>query len=260
MDEQQRGAWIQADNEYDLCRQMKDWIPEMVEKGLTGDLLRENFSRWALYSSNIYTGQNEGYQAVYSEVPQHFFGDQLVNASGCKDPIYCYENTLLLTPDNKGPVSQSASVIGSGKSEVVAQGNARAIMCKQSKLKANDHVTAWGNHQTDIEANGFATIYGADYARVKGHDHAWLELCGNSTATAEQDCRVISIGDCQIETFDNVKVRQLSYVNDCVPTVIAHNDANEVTKINSREGYIALRNEWEQEASKQVHKSVGVRR
>ena len=259
LNERQREAWLQADSGSDLCQLMKDWIPEMVQKGLTGQILRQNFNSSTMIDAGIYHEQDTLSSFMKTNVPRYYFGCQMVQAIGAECPVYGFENTLVVT-DQKAEVAQSASAIGFRDSVILARGNAHAIGHNGSKLVASEQATVWGNHDTLIDTNDYATVYAADNAQVTGRDHAWIELYGSSKATVEGNCRVVSAGDCTIETFDNAKVWQATYVSDCQPTVVSHNGEAKVDVLESLESFKALLLDWEQKKNQPLQKSAGLHR
>ena len=260
LDEQQRAAWMQADTGWELCQLMKDWIPEMVQKGLTGRILRNNFRLETMICAQIYHEQRIVFSFADNHEPRYYFGSQMVHTTGGDCPVYGFENTLVLT-EQKAEIAQSASAIGSGESVILARGNAHAIGQDSSQLVACEQATVWGNHETSIDACDHTTVYAADNAQVTGRDHAWIELYGNSKATVEGDCRVVSAGDCTIETFDKAKVWQATYVNGSSrPTVTAHNGEAKVGVLECWESFNALRMDWEREKDQSLQKSAGLHR
>lgn len=250
-----------AKDEHDLCMTISDWIPEMVEKGLTGDFLREHFTSRGLMKGNIFTGDvNYQPHLILNLGPQYHFGDQVVNTIGHDQPFYGYEKTVLIARDNEATVSQNASLFALGASDVTAKGESNAYVSHNTSLYVEDHANALGMNDVFIAACDYAKVTAGDNARVQGHDHAWVELAKNSSAMAYQDCMVVSYGNNKVETHDNAKVAHLTYYDGSNPTVISHNGADSTVKIDSIVELEALKAARNLEQSASQRHTTGIRR
>ena len=194
-----------ARNEGEVCEVLADYLPEMVDRGLTGALLRDLFTEECLCQHRIYTSFDIDEWLVRREEtmrPSFFFGDQLVlGAHYPADKLYAFEQALVVAdrPGQLVVVDQTAQAIGCGAGLVEAKGQAEVLGLGESVTLATGSAAVWLAERASCRAGGDARVTAYGSTKVEGLERARVLLEGHNEATVGDQCRVVASPEAQVK-------------------------------------------------------------
>lgn len=209
-DQVDRDLYEWATNEKSICAAIQAYIPEMVQKGLTGDFLRTHFTEQTLNANRIITRADNAdelslllHEALRD--PCYFFGDLLVNDRFCTGPVYGFEHTLVLAGGG-AVINGSANAIVTGEGSLKAYGTGKVFALDDASVEAFDRVQLYLEGTSRGVTTGQVYVRAHDESHLLGHGHMQAELYDHCTMVANEHSRVLTLGDNQVSVMGQAEV------------------------------------------------------
>ena len=240
-----RTCYERAADELDLCQALVNYLPEMVQKGVTGEFLGTHFTEQTLCKNGIYLRdyREPGETYVYDYKTLYYFGDQTVNTEAHSATVYGFDNTLIIV-NNDYPI-------------VKIGGNATAIAQDRAKVHAYDHASVFATGESQIEAHdksfvrlsNLASVVATDethiqafgYSSVKGLGEAKVELYGNSKGLFSERCQALAGGENVVEVSGQAHIAYPAYADGPESTITQRSKEVTLVRLNSPEAVVKYR-------------------
>lgn len=131
LNEHERSLLAQAVDEDGVCSCIVPYLPEMVDKGLTGSFLQNLISEWTLLEHNIHVrfDVDDWDEALGKAATRYFFGDMLVNSSHYPGTVYGFGQAVVVANEANSSVilQQAANGIVLNSREIKVLGSGLAV-------------------------------------------------------------------------------------------------------------------------------------
>lgn len=249
-------------DELGVCQLISKHIPELVERGLNADFLRDHFTYETLVRSNIHVDEDNyhPYRPV-SDERQYAFGNVFINALDYDQPIVGYENSVIAGQNSPEILVKQHSTgfsINSGK--ISASDQAAAFGANMAQIFAEDNAFVGGFNECKIEARGNAQVHAFDNAFVEGHDHNFITLFHNAKASVNDRCSVVCLSSNMVKATGDAQVAELTFAQHSKPTLTEESTVTNIIKLGDMREYEYFSKKWVNECDTGQYKSSGLRR
>ena len=243
-------AILSGKDEKAVAQVVYQHIPDLVKNGLDGKFLRDHFTYDTLIQNNIHVDEDKYHpnQASGKDC-QYVFGSQTVNSFGRPEKIVCYENTMLIANSNERlyVLRQNASAFGMGNAYILAQDSSRAFGADHSWIQAAGSAFVVGLQSTTIKSRGDVQARVFDDASIWSSGHGQIFLFHKATASASEECRIISVCQNEITATGDVEVAQLTYLERSEPRFSEASEVKEAFKLSSEKELEVFLAKWKAE-------------
>lgn len=206
-------AW--ASNEKEIAVAIKSYIPDMVQKGMTGEFLRSHFTEKTLHANRIFmnVADQEQLSSLLFDTelsPCYFFGDQLVNDRLCNAPVYGFEHTLVIS-SKSAEINASANAIVVGDGQLKANGTGKVFALNNANVEASNQVKLYLEGASKGVTNGSVYVKAYGESQLFGHGHTNAELYDRCMMVANDDSRVLALGDNELIMMGKTEVAFPNY-------------------------------------------------
>ena len=251
IDENDRICYERASDETALCQALINYLPQMVQKGMTGEFLGTHFTGQTLCNNGIYLCdyREPGETYVYDNKTLYYFGDQAVNTEAHSATVYGFDNTLVIA-NNDYPIVKvggNATAIAQDRAKVHAYGHASVFATGESQIEAHDKSFVRLSNLSSVTAMDETRIEAFGYSSVKGLGEAKVELNDNSKGLITERCQALVGGENMVDASGQARIAYPTYA-DCPKSTITRR-SKEVTlvELNSPEAVEEYRDSMRRE-------------
>lgn len=263
-DKEIRKAIQKARDEYSLLELIREDIPNLVDKGLTGDFLRTHFSADGLHCNYIFTKYNSiiEYPHMSDSKSAYFFGDLMGHSSWYGGKIYGYENALVISESetNHVEVGQNANAIATNYASVHAKGQSSVLGLFESKVELKE------NSSARMEQNSYCMAYDHSHVKVygeagaSGFDHATVEYHDESYGALKGNARALATTNGKIHAAEKAEIAFATYDTPYRPEIMVEAKETTLIGLDSPERLEAYRASLYNEKTEKQKKSSGLKR